>query len=297
MTEGFFMPDFPELSDMEAFVNLNGQLIPSGQAVIPASSRGFRYGDGLFETMKVKNSRILLGDYHFDRLFTGLSLLEIVIPPDFNQAKLEREVIRLCRKNQHEASGRVRMVLFRGEGGLFELQSHPTQFLIESSALESHNPKETLCIDIFPDGRKSMDKFGNLKSNNYQLYAQSALYAKKNGLDSCLILNSAGRICDSSIENVFCIRNRMIYTPPLSEGGIAGVMRRFLLANMAEAGYLLMEKTMEIEFVKHADELFLTNAIRGIRSVKRFAEKDYDVEISMDIRKKMDALLLANPTF
>ena len=87
-----------------------------------------------------------------------------------------------------------------------------------------------------------MDEFSNLKSNNYLGYAMGAMYAKKHKFHDCLMLNSSNRICDATVANVFWVKDGKIFTPPLSEGCVAGVMRAHLINRLPENGMEVLEK-------------------------------------------------------
>ncbi|HKH62458.1 MAG TPA: aminotransferase class IV, partial [Flavitalea sp.] len=117
----------------------------------------------------------------------------------------------------------------------------------------------------------------------YLPYSMGALHAKQNNLNDCLILNSHERICDATIANVFWVDSQSIYTPPLSEGCIAGVMRRNLLDILPKNGYTIEEKIFEVEELTNADELFLTNAISGIRWIKEFRGQEFKNTLSTAI--------------
>jgi branched-chain amino acid aminotransferase len=141
-------------------------------------------------------------------------------------------------------------------------------------------------IDIFPDARKAMDAFSNLKSANYQPYVMAALWAKESKLNEALLLNAANHICDATTANIFWIKNKKIYTTSLSEGCVAGVMRRRILdfrIKIADLGFDLTESILEKEGLEMADEVFLTNAIHGIRWVKQCGEKIFTCEVTQKI--------------
>jgi len=273
---------------MSEFLNFNGTILPSGEPLLRAGNRGFRYGDGLFETMRFQGGRIQLGDYHFERLLTGLRLLQFRIYTD-TQKKFIREIKALCEKNGHGtatpgtiatpgAGARVRLTVFRGEEGPGDPDGATANYIIETSPLEAWSqelPWDGLTIGLFPGARKACDAFSALKSNNYLVYSMAALYARGQGWDDSLVLNSFGRIADSSIANLFYCRDGKVYTPPLSEGCVAGVMRRSLIARAAAAGFTLEEKETTVEDLEAAEEVFLTNAIRGIRPVSRFHRMIY----------------------
>lgn len=266
---------------MNAFCCLNGKVVRESDPVLLASNKSYRYGDGLFETLRVTEGSILLPEYHFDRLFRGMKLLDYALPRRLDQDVLEQQILQLAQKNQALRSARVRLSVFRGNGGLYD-EDGPAQYLIECWPLESpfwQWNENGLEIDIYQKVRKSCDAFANLKSASFLGYSMAARYAKQQKLNDCLVLNEYGRIADSSIANVFIVRNSSIITPPLSEGCVDGVMRRYLLqelrSKILDAGFYLAEKPCTPEDLATADELFLTNAIRGIRWVKQCGQTTY----------------------
>lgn len=256
---------------------VNGKILPADEPALLVSNRGYRYGDGLFETMKVVNRQLLLEGYHFERLFSGLSLMKFDVPGLFTKEKISQEILQLCKKNSSEKLGRVRLSVFRGNGGLYD-EDKTLQYVIESWPLnESANKlnENGLVIDIFPDAEKSCDKFSNLKSANFLPYSMAAQYAKENKLNDCLVLNNSGGIADSTIANLFIIKDGLILTPALEEGCINGVMRRHLLIELRATGAAINETVITTGDIKNADEVFLTNAINGIRWVRHFRDKVY----------------------
>jgi branched-chain amino acid aminotransferase len=218
-----------------------------------------------------------LQNQHFERLFGGLLLLKFEIPELLSKERLLQEVLELCGRNDCENLARVRLSVFRGNGGLYEGDSQPG-YVIECWPLdESVNRlnENGLVIDIYPDSRKSCDQFSNLKSASFQPYLLAALYAKENKLNDCLVLNTSGNIADSTIANIFLVKNNVIVTPALSEGCISGVMRKYLLGKLMEAGYPVIETSVSTDDLNKADEIFLTNAIKGVRWVRQFRKREY----------------------
>ncbi|MHA4809301.1 aminotransferase class IV [Flavitalea flava] len=271
-------------SGVTTFVDFNGTLTPSQKAILTAENRSFRYGDGLFETIRVSNGQILLKEYHFERLLKGVKLLQFNPLPGFTREMLADRILELCRKNGHIAGARVRLVVYRGDGGLYELENNIPHYLIQSWELPAEKKQqeaEGWKITVFSEGRKACDVFSHLKSNNFLLYALAAIYAQKEQANDSLVLNSHGRIADTTIANLFYIKNGRIITPPLSEGCVAGVMRRFLAESIQKEGiYPLEEKEVTIGDLEGADEVFLTNAIRGIIRVSSFGEVKYTRELT-----------------
>jgi branched-chain amino acid aminotransferase len=267
------------------YINLNGKIQPGDQSALLVSNRGYRYGDGLFETIRVVDEKIHLHQYHFERLFSGLELLQFEIPKLFTAEKLTEEILILCKKNKCEHLARVRLSVFRGNGGLYD-NDKTLQYAIECWPLNDTYDKlneNGLVIDIYQGAKKSCDAFSNLKSANFLSYNMAALYAKENKLNDCLVLNSKDNIADSTIANFFIIKDGVVFTPSLSEGCISGVMRRFLIEKLHSTDYEIREEAITINDLKVADEVFLTNAIKGIRWVKQYADSIYTKAITTEI--------------
>lgn len=265
---------------------INGKILPADKPALMVDNKSYRYGDGLFETMKVINERISLEDYHFERFFSGLKQMGFEIPALVTKEKLSQHILFLCEKNNCDVLGRVRVSVFRGNGGIYE--DNDLQYVIECWPVdESINQlnENGFVIDVYPDARKSCDKFSNIKSSNYLPYVMAARYAKENKLNDCLVLNMYDRIADGTIANIFLIKDKKISTPSLTEGCVNGIMRRYLMEQ-----YEVKEIVLTIEDVLSADELFLTNAMYGIRWVKQFRHKTYR---NLKTAKMHDELLKA----
>lgn len=260
-----------------SYTCVNGKMVPANQPIVMAANRSYRYGDGIFETLKVQNKRISLADYHFQRFFSGLQLLQIDAPAHLDAAKLTERILLLSEKNGCDQLARVRLSASRGNGGLYE-EKPGFHYVIECwPAAESVNQLNDngLVIDVFSDARKSSDAFSHLKSANFLPYVMAAQYARSHKFNDCLVLNHNNRIADATIANLFLVKDDTLLTPPLSEGPVAGVMRRYLLEQCQAAGYKVEEQPLSPADLKEADEVFLTNAMSGIRWVKQYGDTIY----------------------
>lgn len=275
------------------YFNYNGKILEADTPIAPPDNRGLRYGDGLFETIKYKNGHLILLDEHFARLWKGMQLLQFepskLFTPDF----LQKEILQLVNKNKH-AEARVRIAVIRGNGGLYDAKNHLPNYIIQSWPLASNNAvinENGLQLCIYQDAKKSLDAFSNSKHNNFLPYFMGALSAKKNHCNDAIILNSNGNIADTTIANIFLIDDRIIYTPSLAEGCIAGVMRKFILQELEQLGYIIHETALTTEILMNADEVFLTNSIYNIRWVAAVDDKKYSNEI---VRKIYEQLCQTN---
>lgn len=260
-----------------SFINYNGKTLTATTPVLTANNRGFRYADGLFETLKFKNNEIILADEHLARLWNGMKMMEFDLPKLFTPDYIEDQILALISKNK-STSARVRLTVFRGNGGLYDPENLHPNFIIETMPLETHhgqlNSNGLQCC-IYREAIKVIDSFSNLKSNQFLPYVMGALYARKNKFNDAILLNSNNSICDSTIANVFLIKGEAIQTPPLADGCVAGVMRAFVINELKKSGYHISEETIMIDQLLDADEVFLTNSIYNIRWVAGIAESQY----------------------
>ncbi|MCW3114207.1 MAG: hypothetical protein JWR18_2603, partial [Segetibacter sp.] len=161
---------------MSLFSNWNGKIVENNKICISPDNRSFRYGDGCFETIKVINGEVLLADLHFQRLFSSLVILKFFIPTYFTSEYLTSGIEELVTKNGHSDFARVRLVVYRGDGALYDLEDKNPYFIIQSwsGKVETNFYNDTgLNVGIFSDAKKSADLFSAIKSNNYLPYAMA----------------------------------------------------------------------------------------------------------------------------
>lgn len=259
------------------FFYYNDKLYKTGEMVISPNNRSFRYGDGFFETIKMINGDIALSHYHFERLFSSLQILKFTSPSYFTHAYLSDQIKKLAVKNGQK-SARIRITIFAGDYGLYEEDKRSAAYIIQTWQLNPEILKlneNGLITGIYKDAQKNCDAFSHIKNNNYLPYAMAAIWAKENKLNDAFLLNNFNRIADASIANIFIIKDGKIKTPALSEGCIAGVMRRHLIKCIQQENIPFEETQIEAEELYEANEIFLTNAIRGIRWVKQCGKINY----------------------
>ena len=267
------------------FVCFNGKFVSADEPLFDAQNRSFRYGDGVFETIKVFKREILLGQFHFDRLFLSLKMLQIDFA--FDAAALSSLITDLCKENDCLNSARVRLAVYRNH-------QNNAEFIIEATALSSQinqwNEKG-LVIDIYPFARKNPDAFSNLKTANFLPYVLAELFAKEKGLDDALVLNAFNNIADSSKANIFLVKGKEIFTPAMHQGCVSGVMRRFLLDELKKNNFRTHQQEITEQQLYDADEVFLTNSIFDIRWVEKFRNKSYSCEQTFSIHQNIIASL------
>lgn len=265
------------------FFIYNKELLPTGKTVLNIDNLSFKYGDGCFETIKMVDGNIALSHYHFERLFSSMNILKLKPATYFTHTYLSEEIEKLAAKNNHNHLARTRLTVFRSDND--ETCGYAIQTWQLNEDILALN-KAGLITGLYKDVKKACDNFSHIKSNNYLPYVMAAIWAKENKLDDAFLLNSFNRIADASIANIFIVKNGKIKTPALSEGCIAGVMRRHLIKCIKEENIPFEETLIEAEELSEAHEIFLTNAVRGIRWVKQFDKSTYGNELAKYLHKK-----------
>jgi branched-chain amino acid aminotransferase len=270
-----------------AYFILNGKFLDANQPAILIDNRAFRYGDGVFETIRFQNNLPVLLEKHLERWVGALSLFGFSIPTHLTSKRIEQEIIQLGEKNKlHNA--RIRLTGFRNSGGLYDAINPNLNYSIEAYPLDSQVIQlnsNGLRVCLYKDCIKSADAFSHTKNNNYLPYLLGARYAMQNKCNDALIFNQYGRVCDSTKANLFIINHHQIITSPVSEGCIDGIMRKQLLVVLPQLGFSVVEKSVTEEMLFDANHVFLSNAIQVIRWVQEIEHREYEIGPIAEIRE------------
>lgn len=278
----------------DGFFNFNGKIFRNDKLILSPNNRSFKFGDGCFETMKMLNGKIILEAYHLERLFTTLQTLQFNKVNFFISNAFEDEILEIAYRNKHKKAARIRITISKGDGGLYDVENNNPNYIIQTWDLNSANNKlneNGLLLDIYTKARKVNDDFSHLKSNNFFCYAMAAYWAKENKLNDAVLLNPFNKITDTTMANIFIVKDGIIKTPALSEGCIAGISRKYLLKSLKEEGIPFEETSISVNDLLNASEVFLTNAIRGIRWVKTIGTSNYQNQLATVLHKKFMAPL------
>jgi branched-chain amino acid aminotransferase len=264
-------------------INFNGTLV-SEDANIVTKNRGFLYGDAVFETVKIINSKILFLEDHYFRLMSSMRVIRMEIPMNFTMEYLEEQIIALVKNNGLELSARARITVYRNEGGYYLPQNNTVSFLIEAVSLENtlysldENEYE---VDLYKDFYVTKHLLSSIKTTNRLINVTGSIYASENGLDNCILLNDSKNVVEALQGNVFMLKGKVLITPPVSEGCLNGVMRKQILkiAQKIE-GIEVVEEIISPFDIQKADELFVTNVIKGVQPITKYRKKEFSIEIS-----------------
>ncbi|WP_396177080.1 aminotransferase class IV [Flavobacterium sp.] len=271
-------------------VNFNGTLV-GATANSLANNRGFLFGDGVFETCKVVNNRILFFEDHYFRLMSSMRILRMEIPMNFTMEFLEQEIQQLLLANEVQQSARVRLTVFRNGGGFYLPETNEVSYLIQASALPNKEylwHTEHYEVDLFKDFYITKQLLSTIKSTNKAVQITGSIFAKENDLQNCLLLNDSKNVIEALNGNLFMLKERKLTTPPISEGCLNGIMRKQVLA---------VAKTMDVEVVEEiispfdlqkADELFVTNVISGIQTISKYRKKDFENQFAKALLSQLN---------
>jgi len=281
------------MSTLRQYINLNGKFYDNQSPVLSHLNRGFLYGDALFETMHANGTHIQFFDDHIERLMDAMKKLKMIIPEEFITKAIEKQIVKLLRKNRHLKGARIRLTVFRNEGGKYTPQTNEVSYLIDSEKLPSYEyelNKKGLQIDLFNELRKPINYLSNLKTTNDLIYVLAGNFKKENELDECIIINQNNEVCEAISSNLFIVKDQIIKTPPLKSGCLNGIMRKKVIAYAKELGFKIsVNYTIAPQELLNCDEIFLTNAIKGIQWVGGFRQKRFYKTTANKLIQKLNA--------
>jgi branched-chain amino acid aminotransferase len=258
------------------FVSYNGKILPSDSAIF-SLNRAINYGDGMFEGLRIHNGEILFFEDHMDRMFRAMKALKLSDAEHFTDSFFHKQIIDLAREEKVGANARVRIGIFRSGGGLYEPLDNTPEYFIEIIPMENgYEWSDTPCeIAVFPDISKNFSSISFFKSMNALSYVMASLFRKEKNLGDCFLLNSQGNIADGISSNVFWIKKGKVFSPPISDGGVEGVMRKNLIRILLKNDFSFEEKSITPAELKDAEEVFLTNVGWAIKPVTKFEATFY----------------------
>ena len=267
------------------YIILNGEMLGTNQSFMK-DNRAFRFGDGVFESIRIINGLPYNLQFHIERMLEGANVLSLEIPSHFSADYFKGQIKSLIEKNAIQAGGKARISLFRGGEGAYFSESNKSMFFIEASHLPNNYfllNENGLMVDIYSEMNKSVNILSKYKSINSLLPIMAANFAKKNNLQECFILNAKGKIIESISSNIFIVSNGVLYTPPLEDGCVGGVMRMNIINIAINNNVKVYECSLKPQNLLIADEIFLTNTIKGLEWVRGFKNKRYFNDISKKI--------------
>lgn len=272
---------------------INGELTEQKE-VVSIANRGLNYGDGVFETIRVQQGKVLFWEDHYFRLMASMRIMRMEIPMQFTPEFLSAEIEKLV--DAHGLSTKtavVKLLVYRDAEGLYKPQSNEVGYILSLRAIES--PFYTIAegdyeVELYKDHYLSPSLLSTLKTNNKALQVLGSIFADENDYDNCLVVNTDKQVVEALNGNLFLVKGDRVKTPPLSSGCLDGIMRKQILKLLLELPDYLIEQAPISPFeLQKADEMFVTNVVQGIRPISKYRKKQYTDKVAKDLLGKLNA--------
>lgn len=272
-------------------INFNGQLV-SDTATVSNSNRAFLYGDGVFETLKIVNNKILYLEDHYFRLMASMRIVRMQIPANFTLEFIEHQILALVNELNINDSARVRFTVFRNDGGFYLPETRTISYIIQAFPIENKKYQITSNlyeVDLYKDFFISKQLLSTIKTTNKMINITGSIFADENNLQNCLLINNEKNVVEALNGNLFMVMKNKIITPPISDGCLNGIMRKQIIeiAKKIES-YEVVEETISPFDLQKADELFITNVIAGIIPISKYRKKEYQSDVAQELLKKIN---------
>lgn len=276
-------------------INFNGTLVTQDSNIL-TQNRGFLFGDAVFETVKIVNSKVLYLEDHYFRLMASMRVVRMEIPMNFTMEYFEEQLLSLTDKLAISAAARARITVFRNDGGYYLPLDRSVSFLVHATALETALytfDKKGYEVDLFKDFYITKQLLSSIKSTNRILNVTASIYADENGLDNCLLLNDSKNVVEAIQGNIFMVMGGKLITPPVSEGCLNGVMRKQILGLAKTiSGIEVVEDVISPFDLQKAEELFITNVIKGVQPITKYRKKTFTTSVAEQLVEKLNQIVV-----
>ena len=278
-------------------INCNGSIVSNDTSLL-TQNRAFLYGDAVFETVKIVNSKILFLEDHYFRLMSSMRVIRMEIPMNFTMEYLEEQILALATAKNEATAARARITVYRNEGGYYLPKTNTVSFLINVESLDNTvyavNEGEYV-VDLYTDFYVTKHLLSSIKTTNKIINITASIFADENGLDNCLLLNDSKNVVEALQGNIFMLKGNRLITPPVSEGCLNGVMRKQILALARKMENLeVVEEAISPFDLQKSDELFITNVIKGIQPVTKYRKKEFATNLSRLLLQKLNEAVSGN---
>ena len=271
-------------------INFNGELLFEENVKLSSENRGFKYGDAVFETIKVSHKRVVFWFDHYFRLMASMRMLRMKIPMQFTLEFLEKEILKTVAVQEEASSFRVRLNVYRKDGGLYTPKTNEIDYLIDVK-VNTYQTKNTYTVDVFKDFYNYSGLLSTIKTNNRMVNTLASIYAQENDLDNCVLINEKKGVVEVTNANIFVLKGNIVKTPALTEGCIKGIVRNKVIEIILKnKEYTLEETTISPFEIQKADEVFITNAIIGVQAVTNYKKKNFTIDFANKISKSLKVL-------
>jgi branched-chain amino acid aminotransferase len=242
----------------------NGAIRPAADAAFRAGQLGLLAGWGVFTTLRIADGAPFAWERHWARMSRDARALNIAMPASADE--VEASLLRLI-----EANGRpectLRLVMVRNAGGMWEGPSSGAATDVIAMTADSKAWGESARLSVQPNGRFAACEFAGAKINSWGQNLTWAERAHRAGFDETILLNERGTVAECTSANIFSVINGTVLTPPQSDGCLGGITREVLLSEIRIGGIAIEERSLTVEDLYAADEVFITSTTRDLMPV------------------------------
>jgi len=264
----------------------NGRICSSTDNVLAPGQLGLLAGWGVFTTLRVTDGVLFAWERHWARMQRDSRLMNVPMPAD--PQALQRDLLRLVESNG-KPTCTLRLVIMRNGGGLWEGSSHASSSDVVAMTADTKNWGDSVRLGVQPQARHAACEFAGTKINSWAMNLTWLEKAQQRGLDEVVLLNERGEISELTSANIFAASGNTVSTPPLASGCLPGITRELLLFDVRAPGVQVVERTLTVNDLYEADEVFITSSTRDLLAV---AEID-----GRAIRREGKAMAALKPAF
>ena len=254
---------------------VNGKKLFSENPCISAFDRGLTLGHGLFETILANKGSCPLLEYHWMRLSTSCRYLGITLP--FDLSKLKDMILELLSDNQlTNIKSAVRLTVTDGifERGILSNGTQKPTYILTTASLPNHT-NASISATIVNTRRNENSLTSKIKSINYLDNILARKEAVNNGFDEAFLLNSKSYLAEGATCNIYIVKDGTVYTPPIEDGALPGIIRNIILTYLPLNGIKIKEQSIDRNFLLNSDEIFISNALLGVKPIHKLDNKSF----------------------
>lgn len=279
-------------------INFNGQLSSKENFRLNLNNRAFRFGDSLYEEIKIVGESILFWESHYFRLMAGMRLLRMQIPIYFDMGFLESEILKTCANRAAEAH-LIRLTICRKDNKSLLTKEQAVDFYIETSRKTEalYKPFDgKFEVDLYKDFYENISLLSTIETSSNLIPILSKIFALENGLDECLILNTNKNVIGAAVGNLFLIKGNSLLTPPAEDGCKKGILRNEIMKLIKKSALYQLEETSISPFeLQNADEMFLVHITFGIIPISKYRKKEYARQTADYILENLNLIIQTSP--
>lgn len=271
--------------DEKPLVYVNGEMLPKSRASVNVFDHGLLYGDGVFEGIRVYRGRIFKMGQHLDRLYGCAERIRLDLAKHVSRDAMI-QIMRRCVEANELTDGYIRLVVTRGVGtlGLNPFKCPEPGVICIADQISLYEPEmyeKGMRVVVAERPRIPVECLDpRIKSLNYLNNILAKVEAIDAGCLECIMLNIDGRVAEGSGDNIFVVKDGELHTPPVSEGLLEGITRRFVINELAPmAGLTVNQRPLELSEVMNADELFLTGSAAELIAVTKIGKTEADAHV------------------